>query len=370
MPFSLQSDEALIAEARRGLEALGLEVVLDHASTDLQDCMWVNGLHDTRRRVVISTNRTAIAKSDPEHPEKKAALILAVFISDMGETVGAMHSVRRNRDHADAAAAAASWWQRNSADPKWRFKPITCDLCRRQEPPKPSVCSCCYQCQAFLCTSCAHRRGATTGNGFKCHRCGAWDYASGAWGVPWDMPRPAPTRRSAAPPQLSAALPPRMAEAVGPDGWLRLPPQHQRMHPVDVLVDGVLGVLDGEMLVCPYAAGTSGSNADEVDFTRCALAEQFFNGATLDSVRRQLKQRVDRLVKQTGGRAIQEVWVPVSVCCRREGVHGLCLSHYRLNRWRQALFGCGDVCLANARLALVHWCGAGAPQGVAGPPHG
>ncbi len=334
--------------------------------SDLHECVEVTRLLDKPLRVVINTNRTAIAQDEAEHPEQAAALLLAMFVSSTGECVCAMHGVRRNRDHADAAAAAVTWWQRNSADPESRYKPITCDLCRRQDPPKPSVCSCCYQCQAFLCDACARRRGAS-GGGFKCHRCGYSDYASGVWGVPWDMPRPAPTHRPSAaaapppPPQRSTALPPRMAQAVGPDGWLRLPPQHQQMHPVDVLVDGVLNVLDGEMMVCPYLPGSGGSEADEVTFMRWALAEQFSGGVTLDVVRRRLKQRVDRLLQQASSTPIQVIRVAVSVVC----------SHVVWTRRRWARLNGPQGRPSNAGALVLPWCcSSGAAQGVTGAPHG
>ncbi len=128
------------------------------------------------------------------------------------------------------------------------------------------------------------------------------------------MPRPAPTRRHAASPPPSA-LPQRTAATVGPDGWLRLPPQHQRMHPVDVLVDGVLAALDGTMRVTPTALDRYGFaySTDDITFLRLPLSDRFHEGiGALEDARRRLKREVDRLMGQAALRASQEVQLVVS----------------------------------------------------------
>ncbi len=164
---------------------------------------------------------------------------------------------------------------------------------------------------------CSKRAIQASGQGvLRCPSCSTWhnDVTSAERGVPWDMPRPAPTRRqaaTAAAPSTSSALPQSMAAAVGPDGWLRPPPQHQRMHPVDVLVDGVLAALDGYITVDPRVSepGAAAPDWDTVSFTRLPLRDDFEEeGVSLDSVRRDLRRAVDRIMR--GG--AQEVDVRVS----------------------------------------------------------
>ncbi len=156
------------------------------------------------------------------------------------------------------------------------------------------------------------------GHLFRCPQCDTWylEATPCSWGVPWDMPRPAPTRREAAPataaPSSSSALPRRMAAAVGADGWLRLPPRHQQMHPVDVLVDGVLAALDGHVDVRAKTRGTRAAPEDQLTFRRLPLSDAFEEeGVTLDAMRRRLKQSVDRLMRDASATLFQEVWVEV-----------------------------------------------------------
>ncbi len=103
-----------------------------------------------------------------------------------------------------------------------------------------------------------------------------------------------------------------MAAAVGPDGWLRRPPQHQRMHPVDVLVDGVLAALDGQVRVEARLPRVDCAKGDALTFTRVPLSDDFMEpGVTLDSVRRRLKPVVDRLLWEALDTQAKEVTVEV-----------------------------------------------------------
>ncbi len=332
MPFSLRSDEELVAEARRALEALGVEVVIDSISSSVPQSVRRHQLAQSRNKVTIATSRAAVVASVTS-PEVFAALL--VFCG-----LGAIKAlpIPRNRAHLDHAAAAAEWWgclqrQEGSA--------VTCCACH-QPAPAGKVLPRCPQCHANLCMSCTDNDVRT------CPTCGVW-YLEGyhaEWGVPWDMPRPAPTRRqaSAAPPSSSSALPPRMAAAVGPDGWLRLPPRHQRMHPVDVLVDGVLAALDGRVAVWPSLRQTNSSGDSMLTFTRLPLLDSFGpQSASLEDVRRRLKQAVDRHMGLVTSMALQEVMIEV----RRPFGDARLFSQVGCRRRRRRR-GCRRVALAFA----------------------
>ncbi len=103
-----------------------------------------------------------------------------------------------------------------------------------------------------------------------------------------------------------------MAEAVGPDGWLRPPPRHQRMHPVDVLVDGVLAALDGHVFVGASVLEGQRASCDNVVFTRLPLSDGFLEkGISLDTVWRDIKQVVDRLMRRASFEILHEVTLKV-----------------------------------------------------------
>ncbi len=170
-----------------------------------------------------------------------------------------------------------------------------------------------------MCAACWNKAAASEQRDVRqCTKCGTWrlDMTANVWGVPWDMPRPAATRTSA--PAPSSALPRRMAAATGPDGWLRLPPRHQRTHPVDVLVDGVLAALDGIVMVWADVYRMEfGGPRDVVRMLRDALTEDFTE-TTLEDVRRHLKRVLPSVARQAARSAWHEVCVQVregSACC-------------------------------------------------------
>ncbi len=322
MPFSLRSDEELIAEAKRALEALGVEVVIDSASSSVQQVAQRNQLDmHIGRRVAIATSRAVASACAKPRPDAIAAVLITAVPSV--QPIAQFALLHRNREHLDVGAAA--WWLKIMADPLHGCQGfITCCKCRRRAPYWQGDQVPCPQCHADICTACA----ASKDHAIWCRSCGSWylEAQHFLWGVPWDMPRPAPTRRQADSP--SSALPQRMAAAVGPDGWLRLPPGHQRMHPVDVMVDGVLAALDGRVLVHPTLPMCAYEQEDVVRFARAPLGDCLQEGASLEGTRRRLRQTVDRLMRQAGTMHLPEIKVRV--------------SHHRLKqgRARAALGAC------------------------------
>ncbi len=242
-----------------------------------------------KKKAAILTSRAALSEHAPHLvPETIAAVVLVAFKDGPGR---ALHSydLRRHREDMDMARAAAAWWRATSADPLRRkaSKGFTCSACSRRMAPEMDQVAPCQQCQACICAWCVNSGAGI----FKCPACSIWQQETGhhQWGVPWDMPRPAASPPAAAAAVPSSALPRRMAAAVGPDGWLRLPPRHQRMHPVDVLVDGVLAALDGYVNVYPNVTGRGRRPGDKLTFTRVPLSNRFHTalmpmGPTPDSV--------------------------------------------------------------------------------------
>ncbi len=291
MPFSLRSDDELIAEARRALEALGVDVVLDRSSSSLDECIESNQLAGPIRKSAILTSRAAVNQFTSRGFEACAAL-LGAFLPLPGAAFRATFqytTLGRSREMVDVAAAASAWWRKVCADPTWRHgDTFICGTCHEHVPLAQEV-PACPQCHADICKPCTQRLAGGT-QVLRCPDCDTWYLEElPAWGVPWDMPRPAPTRRPA--PAPSSALPRRMAAAVGPDGWLRLPPRHQRMHPVDVLVDGVLSVLDGQLTIEPTVTGSPPKPEDVPLFLRLPLSDRLhFQSSALEAVRRQLRQ--------------------------------------------------------------------------------
>ncbi len=314
MPFSLRSDEELVAEARRALEALGVEVVVDRASSNKQQCAERNQLWLSSNKSVIATSRAMKESTVSGGSVACAAFLLAPLAS---KTSVMASPILRNRQFVDGGAAAAAWW-RSLQRPEQEGGDITCCACHRRAAFDQLPCP---QCHADICKACVERARHM----LRCPQCSTWylEAVSSSGGVPWDMPRPAPTRTRS--PAAYSALPQRMAAAVGPDGWLRRPPRHQRMHPVDVLVDGVLAALDGDMSVLPAPVGGAPADDDFLTFTRLPLSDQVSGkGSSLDTVRRRLKQVVDRLMREAHAdraAAFPEVAVQVRVasslalCC-------------------------------------------------------
>ncbi len=388
MPFSLRSDEELIAEARRALEALGVEVVIDSTSSSLEECVQRHELDLSSSKVAILTSRAAVEESAPSEPVEMCAAFLAtlVYIPDLGVLSCLRTMLWRTLEQVDVAAGIVAWWRRMHADPGWRGTGFTCCRCRKRHPA-PMTPHACQQCQADICARCMQQLSL-----HRCTVCRAWCVGPTLDGVPWDMPRPAPTRReaiaaTAAAPSTTSALPQRMAAATGSDGWLRLPPQHQRMHPVDVLVDGVLAALDGCVSVRPSTRDTCPAPKDDVAFTRLPLSDTILEGVTLDSVRRRLKQAVDGLMPQVSAAPVQEVLLAVStlrqVVLVGAGIAGF-FSREQNVSWTSchaAVSTPGGVCAglcAPADGRPRHRCkaragvsvGAGVPQGGARPPRG
>ncbi len=307
MPFSLRSDEELIAEARRALEALGVTVVIDRASRSVQQCVQRDRLWKNNSTVAVITSRAALGTAP-------GCALSGPILASRNKGPGHFVALPRNQQQLDPAAAARAWWLTICADPAWRWSDIWCRACDERvrvalAAPAPAACQQCFAC---ICEPCVARGRQL----FRCPQCSAWylEATLTTWGVPWDMPRPAPTRRHAAAPS-SPALPQRMATAVGPDGWLRPPPQHQRMHPVDALVDGMLAALDGRVVVRTRARGARPpAPGDELAFTQLPLSDRFIEeGPSLDTVRRRLKRAVDKLMREetSEGRPAREVVVQV-----------------------------------------------------------
>ncbi len=359
MPFVLRSDEELIAEARRALEALGVEVVIDRASSSAGQSLktTLRTPSSAQHRVAILTSRAAIDEAaGPVSP-----LCSAVIQSSIAAQ-GSMLS--RHHQHLDTAAAATAWWRRIIDDPQWRYG-YTCGACRQRVPRAPGDWPPCLQCYAGICTPCSRRIGDL----FKCPQCSAWylGATSNSWGVPWDMPRPAPTRREAA--AVSSALPPRMAAAVGPDGWLRPPPQHQRMHPVDVLVDGVLAALDGHVTADAYATDIPRAQGGSVAFVSMPLSEQrpLDGGDAMGPVRCRLKEAVDRLLRQEPGTMpLHNIKLEVRAVAGSHGARG----GARTQLHREGREDVGASWRVFNECKLLWAACAGAPQGGARAPHG
>ncbi len=326
MPFSLRSDEELIAEAQRALEALGVEVVIDRTSSTTQQVTLRNQLWDPRKLAIV-TSRALVDRAP--FPSTCGAILVPSLRGAQSLFLP------RNQPHLEVAAAAAAWWRRISTDPRWRTTTFTCCACR-QHAPVAGLLLPCQQCFADICMPCIKRSGHL----FKCPECSAWHLQATLplWGVPWDMPRAAPTRReaaTAATPPSASALPRRMAAAVGPDGWLRLPPQHRRMHPVDVLVDGVLSALDGNMTVLPSVRGHRMDLGNGVTFTRLPLSDSFRQeGVTLDTVRLDLKRTVDRLMREASTQLLREACVQVRTLVVARGTGGTGGRLFRRRRGR------------------------------------
>ncbi len=325
MPFSLRSDEELIAEAQRALEALGVEVVIDRTSSSARQCVEDNMLTQGSK-VAIATSRAIIDSLPAMGSEQCAALLVTAVVSRPPDErillVAKAAGLSSKRDDLDSGAGAVAWWRkvsRQRSEQRTEEGAVTCKccVCRRRRPKEAPACQ---QCHADFCAPCAMGRAHDE----TCPVCGAW-YLDGrvVHGVPWHMPRPAAPRTAAAPAPSSSALPQHMAAAVGPDGWLRPPPRHQRMHPVDALVDGVLAALDGNLGIEPRLPHVEGAEGDKVALIRTpqaphsSLMGSLISGlgaeTSVDSVRRRLKKVVDRLMREAARTSpiAQEVFVPV-----------------------------------------------------------
>ncbi len=259
--------------------------------------------------MAITTSRTILETLEPRRSEEVAAC-LATSRPWGHQRVLKSLPLHRNREFLDVQASTLAWW--GCLPQVTPPGVITCSACGRRAPIKVQPCP---QCSADICEACTKE-----GDPQECPSCGSWylEVYPFQWGVPWDMPRPAPTRCEAVAPATPApavALPQRMAAATGPGGWLRLPPQHQQMHPVDVLVDGVLGALDGNMLITPGLPYLAFDQRNSVSFERAALSDRFRDEGEfvdLEGARRRLKQAVDRLMRQAAGAGLfQEVRLEV-----------------------------------------------------------
>ncbi len=335
MPFILRSDEELIAEAQRALAALGVEVVLDPSSGSAPE-FWARQpeiLGAAQAAILTSREAAAWIAAQTGRAERNAGVLVAALRRQPREYLAC--ALDRNRD-VDVRRRVTVWWRTLAVNPPGVQR--VCGRCSAAIPSSRTF-EPCDQCMGEVCRPCdahitigpgCHRWGARRparaavlrgvrafGPGaasktfncvdhcvFKCPSCESWHLsARDDWGVPWDMPRPAPTRRegaAATAPPSASALPQRMALAVGPDGWLRLPPQHQRMHPVDVLVDGVLAALDGCVRIFPYVSFGVAQNPHVLEFTSVPLRDgdvTFSQGGGVDGARRRLKRSVEELMR-------------------------------------------------------------------------
>ncbi len=107
MPFSLRSDEELVAEAQRALEALGVEVVIDSASSSVKACADRQQLWDASNKAVISTSRVL---KESIVAGGSVAYACAFLLAPLASKTSVMASpILRNRVGLEAGAAVA-WW--------------------------------------------------------------------------------------------------------------------------------------------------------------------------------------------------------------------------------------------------------------------
>ncbi len=333
MPFFLRSDEELIAEATRALEELGVQIVVDDRSRSLEES-WQplqpvgKILHrmlegDVAMHPLVAVHTVRDALEEWCHQGAYAELYTSLLVASVPNGEGGLsqhsYSLLRNRGGVvDVRASVRAWWREVQAQ-ETSSGVFTCRQCQRRGDQAGGAALSCRACWAAFCVSCAQRMVQSNAPCPACASCCTRiDESPPIWGVPWDMPRPTPSPPQAAPPApSSSALPRRMAAAVGPDGWLRPPPQHQRMHPVDVLVDGVLAALDGYVMVNPM----SGSVEDQryiVRFERLPLREDFSpDHATLEQARQYLKRVLPSVARQAARCVRHEVDVRVRLSGER-----------------------------------------------------
>ncbi len=114
MPFILRSDEELIAEAKRGLEALGVEVVIDSMSSTPLQCAQRNQLVQGSNKVAIATSRAIVNACAKSRAEGIAAVLLATFPATLHQSMRLTRCGGSLAEATPAARAGSAWLRRHT----------------------------------------------------------------------------------------------------------------------------------------------------------------------------------------------------------------------------------------------------------------